>query len=236
MTPLSICLINIISFDDTHHKLFKKPKLASQYNKLTALKFIKNFNAANGTEMLGPIQSSTAQANQIAELMFSIFTAKLDAAKEAKLKELNKKHGTEIKTLPDKEVALLAKELERYIPRYSGALENSPVGVKDASKIYTDLLTSSVDRDDTSSKSAVTVEYTPNAPETIKSKSMTPVTKRYESPGASAVIRAIINKEASVMSETEGLYTNVLTTFDGVLGQPETLEKFSKELGNQPHV
>ena len=33
------------------------------------------------------------------------------------------------------------------------------------------------------------------------------------------------------MSETEGLHTNVLTTFDGVLGQPETLEKFSKEYG-----
>ena len=183
------------------------------------------------TEMLGPIQSSTAQANQIAELMFSIFKAKLNIAVESKLKELNKKHGTNIKTLPDKEVALIAKELERYIPRYSGALENSPVSANKVSEVFTDLLTSSVDRDDTSSKSAVTVEYTPNAPETIKSKSMTPVTKRYESPGASAVIRAIINKEASVMSETEGLYTNVLTTFDGVLGQPETLEKFSKEYG-----
>ena len=33
------------------------------------------------------------------------------------------------------------------------------------------------------------------------------------------------------MSETEGLYTNVLTTFDVVLGQPYTLEKLSKEYG-----
>ena len=73
------------------------------------------------TEMLGPIQRSTAQANQIAELMFSIFTTKLDAAVKVKLKELNKKHGTDIKTHPDKEDALIAKELERYVPRYSGA-------------------------------------------------------------------------------------------------------------------
>ena len=181
------------------------------------------------TEMLGPIQSSTAQVNQIAELMFSIFTVKLDAAVETKLKELNKKHGTEIKTLPDKEVALIAKELERYIPRYSGALENSPVGVKDVSKIFTDLLTSSVSTEETG-KQAVTVEYK-TTKEKAQSKKITPVTKQYDPPGASAVIRTIINKEASVMSETEGLYTNVLTTFDGVLGQPETLEKFSKEYG-----
>ena len=98
------------------------------------------------TEMLGPIQSSTAQTNQIAELMFSIFNAKLNAAEKAKLKELNKKHGTDIETLPDKEVALIAKELERYIPRYSGALENNPVSAdaKNVSEVFTDLLTSSV--------------------------------------------------------------------------------------------
>ena len=109
-------------------------------------------------EMLGPIQSSTAGANQIAELMFSIFTVKLDAAVKAKLKELNKKHGTEIKTLPDKEVALIAKELERYVPRYSGALENNPVGAKNVSEIFTDLLTSSISAEDTG-KQSVTVEY-----------------------------------------------------------------------------
>lgn len=183
-------------------------------------------------EMLGPIQNSTAGANQIAELMFSIFTVKLDAAVKAKLKELNKKHGTEIKTLPDKEVALIAKELERYIPRYSGALENNPVGTKNVSEIFTDLLTSSISAEDTG-KQSVTVEYNlpPGVTEESKSKNVTPVTKVYNSPGAAAVIRTIINMEASVMSETEGLYTNVLTTFDGVLGQPETLEKFSKEYG-----
>ncbi len=57
--------INIISFDDTHHKLFKKPKLASQYNKLTALKFIKNFKAANGTEMLGPIYEAILEKSPL---------------------------------------------------------------------------------------------------------------------------------------------------------------------------
>ena len=143
------------------------------------------------TEMLGPIQNSTAQTNQIAELMFSIFTVKLDAAVKAKLKELNKKHGTDIQTLPDKEVALIAKELERYIPRYSGALENSPVGAKNVSEVFTDLLTSSVSTEDTG-KQPVTVEYK-TTKEKAQSKKVTPVTKQYDSPGASAVIRAIIN-------------------------------------------
>ena len=183
------------------------------------------------TKMLGPIQNSTAQTNQIAELMFAIFNAKLKAAEKAKLKELNKEHGTDIKALPDKEVALIAKELERYVPRYSGALENSPVNTKSVSDVFTDLLTAGIDKEDTSSKQAVTVEYNPPPGESISSKNITPFTKVYNSPGASAVIRAIINMEASVMSETEGLYTDVLTTFDGVLGQPETLEKFSKEYG-----
>jgi hypothetical protein len=184
------------------------------------------------TEMLGPIKNSTTQANQIAELMFSIFKVKLDAAVKAKLEELNKKHGTKIETLPDKEVALIAKELERYVPRYSGALVNSPVSADadSISEIFTDLMTADLDKDSTS-KSAVTVEYNPPKAGEKKSKNVTPYTKVYSNPGASAVIRAIINMEASVMSETEGLYTDVLTTFDGVLGQPETLEKFSREYG-----
>ena len=182
------------------------------------------------TEMLGPIKNSTTQANQIAELMFSIFTVKLDAAEKAKLKELNEKYGTKIKTLPNKEVVLIAKELERYVPRYSGALENSPVNEKNVSEIFTDLLNAGLDEDN-KNKLSVTVEYDPPAGESISSKSIIPSTKVYNSPGASAIIRAIINMEASVMSETEGLYTDVLTTFDGVLGQPETLEKFSREYG-----
>lgn len=186
------------------------------------------------TEMLGPIKNSTTQANQIAELMFSIFKVKLDAAVNAKLEELNKKHGTNIETLPDKEVALIAKELERYVPRYSGALVNRPVSADadSISEIFTDLMTADLDKDSTS-KSAITYEYNlpPGVTGEAKSKNITPYTKVYSNPGASAVIRAIINMEASVMSETEGLYTDVLTTFDGVLGQPETLEKFSREYG-----
>ena len=186
------------------------------------------------TEMLGPIKNSTIQANQIAELMFSIFKVKLDAAVKAKLEELNKKHGTKIDNLPDKEVALIAKELERYVPRYSGALVNSPVSADadSISEIFTDLMTADLDKDSTS-KSSVTYEYNlpPGVTGEAKSKSITPYTKVYSNPGASAVIRAIINMEASVMSETEGLHTDVLTTFDGVLGQPETLEKFSREYG-----
>ena len=182
------------------------------------------------TEMLGPIKNSTTQANQIAELMFSIFKVKLDAAVKAKLEELNKKHGTNIGTLPDKEVVLIAKELERYVPRYSGALENSPVNEKNVSEIFTDLMNAGLEEDN-KNKLSVTVEYNPPKVGDKKSKSIIPSTKVYNSPGASAIIRAIINMEASVMSETEGLYTDVLTTFDGVLGQPETLEKFSKEYG-----
>jgi len=184
------------------------------------------------TKMLGPIKNSTTQANQIAELMFAIFKSKLTAAENAKLKELNEKYGTEIKTLPDKEVALIAKGLERYVPRYSGALENSPVGTDadSVSAIFTDLMTAGLDEDN-KNKLAVTVEYKPSAGESISSKSIIPSSKVYNSPGASAIIRAIINMEAAIMSETEGVYTDVLTTFDGVLGQPETLEKFSKEYG-----
>ena len=57
--------INIIAFDDSHYKLFKNPKVASQNNKLTALKFIKNFNADNGTEMLGPIYEAILERSPL---------------------------------------------------------------------------------------------------------------------------------------------------------------------------
>ena len=57
--------INIIAFDDSHYKLFKNPKLASQYNKLTALRFIKNFKADNGTEMLAPIYEAILEKSPL---------------------------------------------------------------------------------------------------------------------------------------------------------------------------
>ena len=57
--------INIIAFNDTHYKLFNKPKLASQNNKLLALNFIKNFEAENGTEMLGPIYEAMLEKSPL---------------------------------------------------------------------------------------------------------------------------------------------------------------------------
>ena len=47
--------VNIIAFNDRHYKLFDLPKIANQDNKLEALKFVKNFKANFGTEMLSPI-------------------------------------------------------------------------------------------------------------------------------------------------------------------------------------
>tara|TARA_B100000989_G_scaffold295825_1_gene277666 strand:- start:200 stop:1312 length:1113 start_codon:yes stop_codon:yes gene_type:complete len=47
--------LNIIAFDVSYYKLFSKPRISNQINKSKALKFVKDFNASNGTEMLAPI-------------------------------------------------------------------------------------------------------------------------------------------------------------------------------------
>ena len=57
--------INIIAFDDNHYKLFNLPKIANEHTKLQALKFIKNFEADNGTEMLGPIYEAILEKSPL---------------------------------------------------------------------------------------------------------------------------------------------------------------------------
>ena len=47
--------LNIIAFDENHYKLFDKPQITNTITKKRALRFISNFTADNGTEMLGPI-------------------------------------------------------------------------------------------------------------------------------------------------------------------------------------
>ena len=47
--------INIIAFDDHHYKLFKVPKPATQSIKQQALRFVRNMEADNGTNMLPPV-------------------------------------------------------------------------------------------------------------------------------------------------------------------------------------
>ena len=47
--------LNIIAFDENHYKLFDKPQITNTITKKRALRFINNFSADNGTEMLGPI-------------------------------------------------------------------------------------------------------------------------------------------------------------------------------------
>ena len=47
--------LNIIAFDENHYKLFDKPQIANSITKRSALRFVNNFNADGGTEMLGPI-------------------------------------------------------------------------------------------------------------------------------------------------------------------------------------
>ena len=47
--------INIIAFDDHHYKLFKGPKPATLSIKQQALRFIRNMEADNGTNMLPPV-------------------------------------------------------------------------------------------------------------------------------------------------------------------------------------
>lgn len=47
--------LNIIAFNDNHFKLFGKPKEANVTNKMRALKFVKDLEAENGTNMLPPV-------------------------------------------------------------------------------------------------------------------------------------------------------------------------------------
>ena len=47
--------MNIIAFDDHHYKLFKAPKPAAQRIKQQALRFVRNMEADNGTNMLPPV-------------------------------------------------------------------------------------------------------------------------------------------------------------------------------------
>ena len=177
--------------------------------------------------MLGATTQGRKAVVAAGEIMHATFIAHFDVAYAAKKLELNdnKPGGRE---LAPQEVTTLVRESLRWVlPQYAGPLNQANEDVfVDLSKQVIDRLASKADN----------VRYKYKNPDDKKGysyASSTPTRKKFVAPGVSALIRTIINMDASLMALTLDKHPNVLSLYDAFMGSPEDLVEISKFYGEQ---
>jgi len=171
--------------------------------------------------MLGDTKELREGVVQAAEIMHSIFMEHYEAAYAKKLKDLGRTGSlTEVEILE-----LVKGNLKQWLPQYKGPLNDATVdsfidlskrvGVRDAA--------------DANRVSSFTKDLSSNDPYKAVERTNQPRNREFTTPGVSALIRGIINMDASLLSLSLEKHPEVLPLYDAVFGRPEVLMQFSEK-------
>ena len=172
--------------------------------------------------MLGEAVNARDAAIQAGEILHAVFLSHLKLATD----KITKKTGRTSFTKSEIDNLVKSPELLKFLPQYSGPLDSE--AIVDLSK-----------RSSTAGEgsSADTVDFNFTDKKTGKGRTSTsdPQQNGFTSPGVAALIRMIINMDASLLTETLGQNPNFLALHDALMGSPEQLA-IAAEFYNEKYI
>ena len=177
--------------------------------------------------MLGGTADGRQAVTQAGEVMHAVFMAHYDVAYAARKKELGGRD------LVPQEIDAMIRETEiaegvklvDMLPQYKGPLN------EDGESVFVDLSKRITDREAGDKGSPDKVEYDYRKGNKNAQRTSKPTAKLFTAPGVAALIRTIINMDASLMSRSLNAHPEVLSLYDAFMGNPEDLMKISAKYG-----
>lgn len=175
--------------------------------------------------MLGETTEHRNATVQAAEAVHAIFLQHYEKTIAEKLKEFP---GRKSLTVREKN-EIIREQLIDLLPQYKGPLNSAD------DTAFVDLTREDVPQEGSVRADFETIEYAYLNRDTQKksTRQTTQSEREFVSPGVSALIRMIINMDASLMADTLDSYPENLMLYDAFMGTPESLAKVSKHYGQR---
>ena len=203
---------------------FDENAVAITIGELLAPKFGLGLNAL--LQSIIPTRSAVVQA---VELQHAIFLSRYDIARKKWLAEHNRDMND---NLTDKEIEEIfrQKEMIKWVPKFVGPmayLDKDKDGNVIPNMEYTDFTTRKTAKLGAKRSVEVTVKSFKEGQSTRVLTSLVQH-KEFVAPGVSAVARAIVTMESTVLARALEKVPNVLMLFDAVFGRPEDIKKLEE--------
>ena len=174
--------------------------------------------------MLGDTKKLRDGVTQSAEIMHAVFMYhynKAVTAEKVRLKRPETGELTNAETL-----ALIKKSVKQWLPQYKGPLMSAnETSFVDLSKRISTRTSSTANRVTTTVRNFT---KTARNPGDTRDRVNEPKNKEFTSPSVSALIRGIINMDATLLALSLDGNPNVLALYDAVFGRPEDLMAISE--------